>query len=297
MNVAQLKATAAKYFADKDVSADNPAIDIATAKTMPNRVLGIKGKDTAIELDPDKDKTNKNRKNTNNIITTLDTANNTVSVELNSHVRGLSSLQFGDEKIRTIEDKRKQPGITIGNSKTKATYGNIAIGDDAQAIQSKDQDDNHNLGDANAIAIGGDARTGTDDYYREAISFSSLKGQELLNLAYLEEIKKRNKAEVEYELTQAEKIEIMTAAATKAHEEMKKLKDNAQNAQKVKSGFRSIAIGGHSATKGDDSIALGFSARTIKHRAMALGFESRASGESSIAFGVDSEAGACPPPL
>ncbi|QLB43052.1 YadA-like family protein [Mannheimia pernigra] len=290
VNVAQLKATAAKYFADKDVSADNPATDKATAKIMPNRVLGIKGKDTAIELDPAKDKINKERENTNNITTTLDAANNTVSVELNSHVKGLSSLQFGDEKIRTIEDNRKQPGITIGNSGTKATHRNIAIGDNAQAIQSKDKDDNYNLADANAIAIGSSARAGTDDYYRESLTGNRLLiTQELQDLAYLEELKKRNKAEVEHELTQAEKIEILTIAAEKAAEEFKKLKRD--NTQKVKSGFRSIAVGGHSSSLGDDSIALGHSAIAQKQGAMALGFESMAYGESSIAFGVDSEAG------
>ncbi|QTM01530.1 YadA-like family protein [Mannheimia sp. ZY171111] len=281
VNVAQLKATAAKYFADKDLSADKPATDKATAKTMANRVLGIKGKDTAIELDPDKDKTNKERKNTNNITTTLDTANNTVSVELNSHVRGLSSLQFGDGVIYTTENTEKQPGITIGNAKTKATHTNIAIGDNAQAIINKDS------WNEDAIAIGSYAKAGTDDYYVDLIRNGHLHIDEIRNLAYLEELKKQNKTEDE--LTSEEKRGILVAAYEKADEEIKKLPKG--NTQKVKSGFGSIAIGGGSLTNGDESIALGAQAIAQKHRAMALGLNSEAFGESSIAFGVDSEAG------
>lgn len=91
VNVAQLKATAAKYFADKDTDTVAPA----TAKTMANRMLGIKGKETAAQTDTKtekKDTDAKNRADTQNIITTIDTVTNTVSVELSSHVKGLSSL-------------------------------------------------------------------------------------------------------------------------------------------------------------------------------------------------------------
>lgn len=276
------QAEVAAYFADKDTDTVAPAIDTATAKTMANRVLGIKGKDTAIELDPDEDKINKSRKNTNNITTTLDANNNTVSVELNSHVRGLSSLQFGDGN-RNTPNAKKNPGITIGNSGTKATHSNIAIGDDAQAILYRD--DGIFL-DESTIAIGSVARAGTDDYYKELVRIPLLI-DEFGRLAYLEELKKQNKAEDE--LTSAEKIELLVAAQTKAEEEIKKLlKDNPQ---KVKSGFGSIAIGRYSSTKGDDSIALGTQAFAQKHRAMALGLESEAFGESSIAFGAWSRAG------
>ncbi|UYZ82060.1 YadA-like family protein [Moraxella bovis] len=127
VNVAQLKAVAklaspAKYFADKDTAADTAtqATEKDKAKTMTDGVLGIKGKDTTAQIDnktEKKDTEAKTRTDTKNIVTTIDTANNTVSVELSSHIKGLSSLQFDDAQ-----------GIKIGDKDTSAEGNSVAIG-------------------------------------------------------------------------------------------------------------------------------------------------------------------------
>ncbi|UZA42282.1 YadA-like family protein [Moraxella bovis] len=127
VNVAQLKAVAklaspAKYFADKDTDTAEAtqATEKAKAKTMTDGVLGIKGKDTTAQIDnktEKKDTEAKTRTDTKNIVTTIDTANNTVSVELSSHIKGLSSLQFDDAQ-----------GIKIGDKDTSAEGNSVAIG-------------------------------------------------------------------------------------------------------------------------------------------------------------------------
>ncbi|QTM00818.1 YadA-like family protein [Mannheimia sp. ZY171111] len=267
VNVAQLKATAAKYFADKDLSADKPAIDTATAKTMPNRVLGIKGKETAAQTDTKtekKDTDAKNRADTQNIITTIDTVTNTVSVELSSHVKGLSSLQFD-----------AQQGVKIGDKDTSAVANSVAIGRGATVASGQ----NPGIGFRQNPNFSTDHNTVAPTQVSQNIKvFQSINGVALGDKATAGKGATAIGGYAQAKGTYA--VGVGSAVSAKGYNSVAV----GQGAQAT--GNSTLSMGRESVASGSYATAIGNVASAIADGAFAVGHSAQATGKRTIAIGA-----------
>ncbi|WP_435932367.1 YadA-like family protein [Moraxella bovoculi] len=208
-----------------------------------------------------------------NIITKIDTDNNTIEVALKPDVKGLHSLQFADGQ-----------GIKIGDANTKAQYPeSLALGRGAKA--------EYNLG---AIAIGTNAATSYSsqgnvfhaNYNNPYSEFNLGKDPKSLRNRVTDE-GKRTPTGVNYKNDVGSAAIAIGRNSEGGHGGVA-LGDGAQALVARQRGF-GVAIGAYALSRGG-GVVIGSSAEAVGINSVAFGRQAVAKGGSAQAYGAASSA-------
>ncbi|MCL1623595.1 hypothetical protein M2R47_04970, partial [Moraxella sp. Tifton1] len=247
-----------KYFADADNDTVTPATskDAAKAFTNDKNVLGIKGGLTGEEA----------KAGAKNIITKIDTDNNTIEVALNPDVKGLHSLQFADGQ-----------GIKIGDGNTQVNHNeNVVIGKGAVAKSSSQ------VGLGLRKAPGFDEKLTGSPTGKNHIGtyYQMMQGVAVGDHAYSGDsstaVGARSKAEGTYSVT------VGANAFTKNEGGV------ALGAASFVTGASGVAIGREAVSTGAFAQALGSVSSATGEKSFAVGHSATASGKRGIAIGASS---------